>query len=214
MITRSTLSMTFHENKLAWLASAHVIIICLSNILVQYPFTLFGFQTTWGAFSYPIIFILTDLTTRILGQQRARKIILIAMLPGLIGSCLISNYSHQGVFLAVDLLALRIAVASLLAYLVGQLLDIFIFQKLREQARWWVAPSVSNVFGNFIDTFCFFFIAFYQSSHLVLGSHWVEIATVDLIFKIGISLLTVVPLYGVILQYIYRQKPSLSHFVA
>lgn len=173
---------------------------------MQFPFVFLGFRTTFGAFTYPFIFILTDLSTRLLGQSEARKVIMLAMLPGLVCSFLISNYYSQGDLLAPNAVALRIALASLAAYVVGQLLDIVVFQKLRNHPKWWVAPSVSNAVGNLFDTFCFFFVAFYHSTHLFLSAHWVEIATVDLIFKLSISLLTFVPLYGIILQFILRKK--------
>ncbi|KTC86883.1 7-cyano-7-deazaguanine/7-aminomethyl-7-deazaguanine transporter [Legionella brunensis] len=187
-----------------FLIFAHIGIIGLSNTLVQYPFTFLGFQTTWGAFSYPLIFIFTDLTTRLLGQQVARRVVYAAMLPGLFCSYFISNaYAHNDLW-AYNPVALRIALASVSAYVVGQLLDIIVFQKLRRQQKWWVAPSVSNIFGNFFDTYCFFFIAFYHSSNIFLSNNWVEIATVDLIFKLGISLISFVPLYGLILRLILQ----------
>lgn len=194
------------DKKTGLLILAHIIIICLSNILVQYPFTLFGYSTTWGAFSYPLIFILTDLSTRLLGQRTARKIIFGAMVPALVGSYLISNWTTQSSLFAHNPLALRIASASFCAYVLGQLLDITIFQKLRQQQKWWVAPSIANMFGNFFDTYCFFFIAFYHGSNHFLSIHWLEIATVDLVFKILISLISFVPLYGLILQLALRRR--------
>ncbi|STX36937.1 7-cyano-7-deazaguanine/7-aminomethyl-7-deazaguanine transporter [Legionella feeleii] len=198
--------MASNPGKNNWLVLAHVVIICLSNTLVQYPFVLWGFRTTWGAFSYPLIFILTDLTTRLLGPESARKTIFAAMIPGLLSSYLISNWYAHGVLLAYNNLVLRIAFASFCAYVAGQLLDITVFQRLRQQAKWWVAPAVSTIFGNLFDTYCFFFIAFYQSGNVFLSTHWLEIATVDLIFKLLISLISFVPLYGLILKLILRSK--------
>lgn len=161
---------------------SHIIILCLSNTLVQYPFTLLGFNTTWGAFSYPLIFILTDLTTRLLGQKVAKRVIFIAMVPGLFCSYFISNYSVHGTWLTVNHLAFRVAFASFCAYVLGQLSDIAIFRRLCWNKAWWLAPTVSSIFGNLLDTFCFFFIAFYHGSNAFLSQHWVEIATVDLVF--------------------------------
>lgn len=165
-----------------------------------------GFKTTYGAFSYPLVFILTDLSTRLLGQQQARKIILIAMFPGFICSYLIANYFTTGQLFVFNSVIFRIAFASFCAYLLGQLLDIFIFQKLRQQLKWWIAPSFSTLFGNVVDTYCFFFVAFYQSSNDFLAQHWLEIATVDLVFKVLISLISFVPLYGLILSVIIKNK--------
>ncbi|OCH99521.1 hypothetical protein A8135_07535 [Legionella jamestowniensis] len=189
------------------LALAHIVVIALSNTLVQYPFTLFEFKTTWGAFSYPLIFILTDLTTRLLGQKIARKIVYLAMLPGLLCSYLISNAYAQNALLTYNPMVLRIAFASFLAYVLGQLLDIAVFQRLRAQSKWWVAPSVSNVFGNLFDTYCFFFVAFYHSTNGFLSIHWVEIATVDLVFKLLISMVSFLPLYGFILKLLLQNRP-------
>jgi uncharacterized integral membrane protein (TIGR00697 family) len=203
--------MVYFDKKVFWLVLAHILIICLSNALVQHPFDLFGFKTTWGAFIYPLIFILTDLTTRLIGQAKARKIILSAMFPGLICSYFISNYYRQGEWLVFSSFAMRIAFASFCAYVLGQLLDIRIFQRFRQNQQWWVAPSISNVFGNFFDTYAFFFIAFYRSSDAFLGAHWLEIATFDLVFKLGLSLLTFIPLYGVILQFLsIKTAPGLA----
>lgn len=206
--------MPFSDNKIVWIVFAHVTIIALSNTLVQFPFICFGYRTTYGAFSYPLIFILTDLSTRLLGQEKARKIVLLAMLPGLICSFFISNYCNQSEFFAFNTVSMRVALASLAAYVLGQLLDITIFQKLRQQQPWWIAPSVSNVFGNLFDTFCFFFIAFYHSNNLFMSAHWFEIATVDLLFKITISLLTFVPLYGITLQWILRNQAEAMELVS
>jgi uncharacterized integral membrane protein (TIGR00697 family) len=206
--------MLFNSNKIAWIVFTHVTIIALSNTLVQFPFICFGYRTTYGAFTYPLIFILTDLSTRLLGQEKARKIVLLAMLPGLICSFFISNYYIQGEFFVFNTVSLRVALASLAAYALGQLLDIIIFQKLRQQQQWWVAPSVSNVFGNLFDTFCFFFVAFYHSNNPFLSAHWPEIARVDLFFKITISLLTFVPLYGIVLQWILRNKTEATQLAS
>lgn len=192
----------------SFLMLAHIILIVASNILVQYPFAFLGFQTTWGALSYPLIFILTDLTIRFLGKTTARKIVFAAMGPGLIFSYLLSNlYLHGHVWL-YNPIALRIALASFLAYLAGQLLDIAVFQKLRQQQRWWVAPSVASVIGNFVDTYVFFFIAFYHGADTFMSIHWPAIARVDLAFKLLISLGSFIPLYGVILRWILRKQDT------
>ncbi|WED42847.1 queuosine precursor transporter [Legionella cardiaca] len=187
---------------------AHVTLIGLSNTLVQYPFALWGFQTTWGAFSYPLIFILTDLTTRFLGPHAARKAVYAAMLPGLFCSYAISNLYANHDALAYNPMALRIALASFLAYVLGQLLDITIFQKFRVQQKWWVAPSVSTIFGNLFDTYCFFFVAFFHSANAFLSGNWLEIATVDLVFKLLISLISFIPLYGFLLKLILQMSSA------
>jgi uncharacterized integral membrane protein (TIGR00697 family) len=194
------------------LVLVHLILIVSSNILVQYPFTLFGFHTTWGAFTYPLIFIVTDLTTRLLNAKMARKVICLALIPGMLCSWFISSWMTHGEFFSVDNVSLRVAFASLLAYTLGQLLDITIFNRLRRIVVWWVAPGASTLFGNALDTFVFFAVAFYHSVNPFLASHWVEIATVDLFFKILISIFSFIPLYGLVLRWFLTRKGRAAEF--
>ncbi|WP_299802912.1 7-cyano-7-deazaguanine/7-aminomethyl-7-deazaguanine transporter [uncultured Shewanella sp.] len=190
------------------LASFHIVIICASNYLVQLPFQIFGFHTTWGAFSFPFVYLATDLTVRIFGQQAARKIIFLAMLPALIISYLMGVIFHQGSFQGAEALlefnnfVFRIAFASFAAYLVGQLMDIFVFARLRETKSWWVAPSASTIVGNLIDTIVFFGLAFYASTDEFMAAHWPEIATVDYGFKLIVSLGLFLPAYGLLLKFL------------
>lgn len=200
------LSRTQLQRALLLLVSFHILIISASNYLVQLPFQLFGFHTTWGAFSFPFVYLATDLTVRIFGQQHARQIILKAMLPALAISYFIGVLFHQGSFQGAQSLAefnsfvFRIAFASFAAYLVGQLMDITVFAKLRSAKSWWMAPAASTVIGNLIDTLVFFSVAFYASSDTFMASHWPEIATVDYGFKLIVSLGLFLPAYGVLLK--------------
>ncbi|SHI01891.1 7-cyano-7-deazaguanine/7-aminomethyl-7-deazaguanine transporter [Ferrimonas marina] len=188
------------------LISFHIAVIAASNYLVQLPFQLFGFHTTWGAFTFPFVYLATDLTVRIFGAQSARKIIFGAMIPALILSYLVSVMWYQGSFVGLSALGEfngfvgRIALASFTAYLLGQLMDIKVFARLREQAAWWVAPACSTVLGNLVDTLVFFSVAFYASSDPFMAEHWVEIALVDYGFKLMISLALFLPAYGVLLK--------------
>ncbi len=199
------------NSQMAALSFCHIILLTLSNILVQYPFDIFGFHTTWGAFSYPAIFILTDLTTRLSTPEKARQIIFCSMIPGLVISYTVTAYIEASAsqnwsnFFVLQTLPLRIAFASFMAYSIGQIIDIQVFQKYRTKKSWWLAPSLSTTVGNFIDTIIFFSIAFYQSSNPFLSQHWPEIALVDLFFKITISLLAFVPVYGLILNLIHSR---------
>ncbi|MDF1678770.1 MAG: 7-cyano-7-deazaguanine/7-aminomethyl-7-deazaguanine transporter [Legionellaceae bacterium] len=189
------------------LSIAHIILLTLSNVLVQYPFVLFGYHTTWGAFSYPAIFILTDLATRMLGARVARIVIFRSMLPALLISYLLTSYIEGAGLTSwhgIHLLPLRIALACFTAYAIGQLLDIHVFQRYRNHLNWWVAPALSSTVGNLVDTLFFFFIAFYHSSNPFLSAHWPEIATVDMLFKICISLIGFVPVYGMTLNALNR----------
>lgn len=193
-------------SSLRMLSAFHVFLLTISNLLVQYPFNIFGFHTTWGAFTYPAIFILTDLTTRIASANIARKIIFRSMIPGLIISYVIASYIEDAGNLSLTNLfvthpmPLRIALACFVAYAVGQLLDIFVFQRYRNNPSWWLAPAISSTAGNLIDTILFFSIAFYHCTNPFLSQHWPEIACVDVFFKIVISWVAFVPIYGLFLN--------------
>lgn len=191
---------------LALLISFHILIIIASNYLVQLPITLFGYHTTWGAFSFPFIFLATDLTVRLLGKQAARRVIARVMLPALVASYVVSVVFQEGSYRGIDALlsfndfVLRISLASFVAYVIGQLLDIQVFDRLRRIKAWWIAPSLSTVLGNLADTFAFFSVAFWHSSNPFMAEHWVEIATVDYVIKLVISMLLFLPLYGMLLR--------------
>ncbi len=191
---------------LAVLVSFHVVVIAASNYLVQIPFQVFGFHTTWGTFSFPFVYLATDLTVRIYGKGQARKIIFLTMIPALIISYLVSILYFEGQFQGVGVLAdfnsfvFRIALASFIAYLAGQLLDVKVFSRLREHRSWWVAPSASTILGNLVDTILFYSIAFWASSDGFMALHWPEIAVVDYCFKIAVSMLLFLPAYGVLLN--------------
>ncbi|QND84727.1 7-cyano-7-deazaguanine/7-aminomethyl-7-deazaguanine transporter [Chromobacterium vaccinii] len=193
------------------LSMFHIAIIASSNYLVQLPITIFGFHTTWGAFTFPFIFLATDLTVRIFGASLARRIILAAMVPALAISYLVSTLFYQGAwqgFRALEhfnLFVARIAAASFAAYALGQILDVQVFNRLRQLKAWWVAPAAAMFFGNISDTLSFFFIAFYKSSDPFMAANWVEIALVDYSFKVLICMLFFLPMYGVVLKMIVKR---------
>ena len=201
-----SLSTTQIRRALLLLVGFHILIICASNYLVQMPFQVFGLHTTWGAFSFPFVYLATDLTVRIFGQSNARKIIFKAMFPALVISYLMGVLFHQASFQGIGALAefnsfvFRIAFASFAAYLVGQLMDITVFAKLRDTKSWWVAPAASTLVGNLIDTIVFFGIAFYASSDSFMAENWPEIASVDYGFKLIVSLCLFLPAYGILLK--------------
>jgi len=188
------------------LISFHILIIGASNYLVQIPFQLFGVYTTWGTFSFPLVYLATDLTVRVFGSVRARKIIFGSMIPALVLSYTISILFFEGKFQGFDgfstlnIFVFRIAVASFIAYVTGQLLDVSVFSYLRRNQQWWVAPSVSTTIGNLVDTILFYVIAFYLSSDQFMATHWPEIALVDYIFKLLVSLILFLPIYGIVLK--------------
>lgn len=202
---------TRNLNILFSLSLFHIVTITASNYLVQIPFQFFGMHTTWGAFTFPFIFLATDLTVRIYGSDQARKIIFTAMFPALLISYLASVLFVNGSFQGLDSLAsfnvavARIAVASFAAYLIGQVMDISVFNRLRQNARWWIAPACSTVAGNLIDTLSFFSLAFAGSADPFMAEHWVEIAVVDYGYKLAISILFFLPAYGVLLNFLMNR---------
>lgn len=213
----STFTPAQQRNALSYLVVFHLVIIASSNYLVQLPFTVFGFHTTWGAFTFPFIFLATDLTVRIFGAALARRIIFAVMVPSLLISYVLSVLFYQGEFQGLshlnefNLFVARIAAASFMAYLLGQILDIHVFNRLRQTRQWWVAPSCSTLFGNAIDTLAFFAIAFYKSPDAFMAENWVEIALVDYAFKLVISLGLFVPMYGVLLNYIVSRITKVNN---
>src|SRR5690606_15014624 len=205
------------------LVAFHILIIIASNYLVQLPIELFGFHSTWGAFSFPFVFLATDLTVRMIGKSHARSVIARAMVPALIASYIVSVLFHEGRFNGVGALGefnsfvFRIAFASFAAYVLGQLLDVQVFDRMRRNyVLWWVAPAASSVFGQALDTAAFFSIAFWHSTNPYMAEHWVEIAIVDYVIKLSVSLLLFVPMYGIALGAIVRAikrreaQPSLA----
>lgn len=188
----------------------HVLILVLSNYAVQIPLTLFGINTTVGTFTYPFVFLSTDLTVRIFGQEKARIIVLLAVLPGLFLSYLVGTLFEHGSFQSLQALSsfsmfvFRIVAASLCAYAAGQLADIFVFQRLRERKAWWTAPMASSVLGNLIDTYIFFAVAFCGCTDAFMSEHWMGIALVDYLVKIAANLTIFLPVYGIILNFLLK----------
>ena len=195
---------------LSLLVALHIAIVIASNYLVQLPITLLGFHSTWGAFSFPFIFLATDLTVRLIGKTAARRVITRAMLPALLASYVVGVLFHEGRFNGWQALGefnrfvARIALASFVAYVAGQLLDIAVFARLRRRQPWWLAPAASMVFGSALDTALFFSVAFHRSSDAFMAEHWVAIAWVDYAAKLAIGLLAFVPLYRVLLERLAR----------
>lgn len=211
------LSTAAQRRSLVLLSLFHIFIITVSNYLVQIafevrvPLTDWVIPTTWGTFTFPFIFLATDLTVRVFGASLARKIIFAVMFPALLVSYVISVLFFETQFQGLATLAefntfvFRIALASFSGYVVGQLLDVFVFNRLRQGKQWWLAPTCSTIFGTMIDTFVFFAVAFYRSSDEYMAEHWFTIGTVDYAFKLFVSLLLFLPLYGVVLNLLMKK---------
>lgn len=184
----------------------HIAIIAASNYLVQLPVEIFQLTTTWGTFSFPFVYLATDLTVRIFGAAEARRIIFSAMLPALILSYIISVIFYEGRFqglsglAAFNMFVFRIALASFIAYAIGQLADVKVFSRLRKHPSWWLAPGASTIFGNLLDSIIFYIIAFWRCQDPFMAANWVEIGMVDYAFKLIVSLSLFLPLYGMLLK--------------
>jgi len=164
------------------LALLMAVVVALSNYLVQFPVNYIGLQDifTYGAFSYPIAFLITDLANRRYGKTIARKIVYIGFILGVTLTLYFStDFSN--------LISKRIAIGSGTAFLIAQLLDVQVFDRLRKKV-WFVAPLASSLIGSTIDTFLFFSIAFYGTE-----INWVTLAFGDLFVKISVALLMLVP---------------------
>ena len=158
------------------------VIVLVSNYLVQFPIKYYNLQEilTYGAFSYPIAFLITDLANRTYGKIVARKIVYIGFLIGIFFTIFFStNFS--------DLISIRIAIGSGTAFIVAQLLDVQIFDKLRKK-KWFIAPLASSFIGSTVDTFLFFSISFYST-----GIPWFTLSLGDLAVKIFVALVMLIP---------------------
>ena len=208
------------KKALIWLSHFDLLVITSSNYLVQLPISIFGFHTTWGAFSFPFIFLATDLTVRIFGAPLARRIILAVMIPALLISYGVSALFYMGewqgfaALTSFNLFVARIAAASFMAYALGQILDVHVFNRLRQNRRWWLAPTASTLFGNVSDTLAFFFIAFWRSPDPFMAAHWGEIAIVDYCFKVLISIVFFLPMYGMLLNMLLKKLADKSDLSA
>jgi len=158
------------------------VVVLVSNYLVQFPIKHYGLEEilTYGAFSYPVAFLITDLANRSYGKLVARKIVYIGFIIGIAFTFFFStNFS--------DLISVRIAVGSGTAFIVAQLLDVQIFDQLRNK-RWFVAPLTSSLIGSIVDTFLFFSISFYGT-----GIPWITLSFGDFVVKILVALIMLIP---------------------
>ena len=164
------------------LAFFMALFVTASNFLVQYPINFFGMEEflTYGAFTYPVTFLITDLSNRRYGKFIARKIVYMGFILGVLLTLFFStNFS--------DLISMRIAIGSGTAFLFAQLLDVQIFDKLRNKI-WFAAPFTSSLIGSLVDTFLFFSIAFYGT-----GINWITLGVGDFIVKVLMALIMLIP---------------------
>ena len=188
-------SMDLNRKLITYLVLGHCFIIAISNYLVQFPINIFGLDYTIGTFTFPIIVLATDLTVRLSNARNARKVIGFAFVPAFIISYIFADF--------------RIAIASVLAYSIGQLLDVFVFSKVRDRvgddgfnlsSYWYLAPVVSTFFAQLIDTYLFYGVAFYNSTDDFMRENWDLIAFNDFILKLAVCYLAFLPIYVLILN--------------
>ena len=189
-MTKSTPTSSFQDRSYFLLALiAMALVVLVSNILVQHPFTPLGLADflTWAAFTYPVAFLINDLTNRYYGPKAARKVVFLGFALAVILSLIFAD--------------MRIAIASGTAFFTAHMLDVFVFDKLRDKLTWWHAPLLSSLLGSSIDTLIFFPLAFYGAgdsfinmvqSYSILGisltmETWVMWAFCDYMVKLGVA---------------------------
>ena len=187
---------------MAKLVALHIFVIVISNALVSIPVEILGVKLTWAAFVYPLVILATDLTVRLIGKGIARATIAAAYPLAIIGS--IAVVLLEG---APQSVALRIGFGSATAYLIGCLLDVYVFQYVRERftQQWWAAPALSMVVANFIDSYVFFSIAFQGGADEYMAAHWPEIALSQSVLKIVVGFIIFLPAYGLLLNYLKKR---------
>ena len=187
---------------MAKLVALHIFVIVISNALVSIPVEILGVKLTWAAFTYPLVILATDLTVRLIGKGIARATIAAAYPLAIIGS--IAVVLLEG---APESVAYRIGFGSATAYLIGCLLDVYVFQYVREKftQQWWAAPALSMVVANFIDSYVFFSIAFSGGADEYMAVHWPEIALSQSILKIVVGFIIFLPAYGLLLNYLKKR---------
>ena len=190
-----------NEKLIFLLVLIHIFITTLSNALVSIPIEIYEFKITWAAFSFPLVIVATDLTVRLLGKSIAQKTIAFSYPISIISSIMIIYF--EGNFMSV---AFRIGIASATAYALGILIDINVFQYIRERySAWWLAPALSTVISNVIDSYTFFSTAFFDSEDIYMSTNWIEIAGTQTVLKIVIGLIFFLPIYGILLNFISKR---------
>lgn len=183
------------------LVAFHTFIIALSNYLVTIPMEVAGFKLTWAAFTFPLVVVATDLTIRLINKENARAVINRAFIPAIIASVAVIWWGG-----APESVAIRVGIASGIAYLISSLLDVSVFQKIRERfSLWFLAPGIAAIFANVVDTFTFFAVAFYNSADAYMAENWATIAFNQTGTKLIVSLMVILPAYGILLAYLSKK---------
>ena len=197
----------------------HTLVIAVSNYLVTIRFDLFpgaelplfgSFPLAAAAFTFPIVVVATDLTVRMVGKEAGRAVVAMAVIPAIVASVL--------VLLALgDPHAYRVGFASGTAYAIGTMLDVYVFQHIREKysKNWWAAPAISTIAANIIDTYSFFYVAFAGSLDAEgnlswIGANWHVVAQNNTLTKIVVGLIVFLPAYGILLNTLQKKYKSIK----
>ncbi len=182
------------------LALVMAFIMALSNYLVSFKFEVFGTPFAMSAFTIPLVYVMTDLITRLVGQTEARNVALLSLIPGMVASFFII-LSH-----APFEVALRIALASGTSHVVSNLLDIYVFQYFRNRYKqWYIAPSTSGVVVTIFSTYFFFALAFINSTNAFMAANWYIVATNQILVKIVCGMMVILPVYKIVLDYLTKK---------
>lgn len=177
------------------------LLISISNYLVHFKFAVFGLPMTWAVWCTPLFMVITDLMTRMEGKELARRVLLLTLVPGMIGTLIVGLIWGGSV---LDIF--RITIASGICYLLPMLLDVSIFAFLRQRVNtWYVAPGVSGIITSILITYLFWGISFSGSGDPYLAENWFLIATNQIAVKCLLNLVILVPLYGVLLNYLQKR---------
>ena len=197
----------------------HTLVIAVSNYLVTIRFDLFpgadlpifgSFPLAAAAFTFPIAVVATDLTVRMVGKEAGRAVVAMAIIPAIVASVL--------VLLALgDPHAFRVGFASGTAYAIGTMLDVYVFQAIREKysKAWWAAPAISTIAANIIDTYSFFYVAFAGSLDAEgnlswIGANWHVVAQNNTLTKIVVGLIVFLPAYGILLNRLQKKYKNIK----
>jgi uncharacterized integral membrane protein (TIGR00697 family) len=179
----------------------HTLVIAVSNFLVTHSFELFGHPLTWAAFTFPLVIVATDLTVRLIGKAAGRAVVALSYIPAIVVSILV--IMAEG---APQSVAMRIGFASGTAYLVGTMLDVYVFQWVRERfSAWYWAPALSMIAANFIDTYTFFYVGFAGGADEFMAANWATVAFNQTITKMIVGWIVFLPAYGVLLSFLQNK---------
>ena len=192
---------TLDRTLVAKLVAFQIFVIAVSNWIVSYSFPIFGTVISYAAFTFPIVVVATDLTVRMLGKDMGRVVVTLSFIPAILISMAIVALSGAPANIAVS-----IGLASGCAYAVSTMLDVYVFSYFREKyEQWWIAPTFSSIVTMIIDTYTFYYVAFANVPGSPYEHNWISAAAAHSLTKIIVSLLVILPAYGVLLNYLQKK---------